>query len=222
MLMRILFLVSLVTFVSLAIFRSLTAIASNGASPNYFQELANNESSLKARAKSGSTSDDQLSEVLWQEGKFTEAEKLVRRQWVETTSNPVAYSDKFVETALRLARIDLDNADYSNAAYCYKALLTYEKGRLSESDWRIARDLNNLGMTSYMDSQAQADFKKRADLLKEALSYYEGAASVYAKSGAEHTPACASLGKVLLANHELALRELERATQRSAGLGYAL
>ena len=85
----------------------------------------------------------------------------------------------FVRNGLNLAGIYQDRGAFKEALQSYEGILQYERSRLGEKDVRVARDYNNLGICTYLESQTIIDASKRQEMCASALEQYKRAESVF-------------------------------------------
>ncbi len=155
---------------------------------NHWLDLAIHESSygdVKAAMVQG-----QLPPALWprarelavlyrEQNKVSEASAIYRALWAVTQS-----PDSFVQNALDLASVYSDMSGFKNAAEIYKQILAFDAKRFSSSDWRIARDYNNLATCYRSLANTTADKATAAKYLQLAKDNIVHANSTGAASGA--------------------------------------
>jgi tetratricopeptide (TPR) repeat protein len=151
----------------------------------------------------------QLAETLWQEGKFPEAEKLLVES--SPTAKPTGYDPTFVDKMLSLAAVSLDNADFARAIEHYELILTYDRKMLGNTSRETARDLNNLGVASYLLGQASEKEAARQGYFAKALDYYSQAEDITRRLGNDQETLWRL--KRIVSNHELANQKRTKANQ---------
>ena len=151
----------------------------------------------------------QLAETLWQENQFGEAKKLESE--VNKEPEPKGYDAEFVENNLTSASLKLDAGDFSEVLKLYQAVLAYDRKTLGDSCRQVARDLNSLGVASYLAGQACEEPDKRNSYFWQACDYYTQAVAITGRQVDD--PEHSFRLERILANRELAIRDLNKANQ---------
>lgn len=200
-----------VILVGLALYKSFQVTGSI-SQHSHWTDLAEKKKCLKsALATSGSAANpllkQKLAEALWQEKNFNEAEQLLSERWLASKSiNQSGYNPDTVQLALQLATLCLDQGAFEKAIHYYNFIRTYDNDKLGTANSLAARDLNNLGIASYLAGKTCQDLPQRQAMFSKAISFFSQAAEIGQRSGA-HDDTRWQLERIL-SNRELVIRDL--------------
>ncbi len=129
----------------------------------------------------------------WEKKEFDQAVILVddvlkKRREMDLNSS---YNEKFVSTLLLYGGILRDVANWDSSEAYYLEIYAYDKKFLEKSDpndLRLARDLNNLGLLTYLRGTSQTDEGARAGFFKQACDYLNQAIKMYQVKLGEGSP----------------------------------
>jgi hypothetical protein len=202
-----------VILVGFALYKSF-AVTGTVTGDDHWKRLTDLEATQRAalttaEESQGSLAGRQLADTLWQEGNFSEAERLYGEG--AKAANPAGYDARFVDKVLKLAAISVDNGDFTDAFHRYELILAYDRKMLGDTSREVARDLNNLGVASYLAAQATKDEKGRKDYFAKACNYYSQAAKITRHLGDDQDTLWRL--KRILSNQELANQDMNKANQ---------
>jgi hypothetical protein len=120
---------------------------------------------------------DELASVCIRLQRYDEAVDIYQKQLAAAWKlGSDKYNPRYIDANIKLAGIFRDRSDWSTAQVCYKSALDLDKKYLPANDLKIARDLNNIGLTHYLqglcqekEADRQGQFQLAIDNLKAAL-----------------------------------------------------
>jgi hypothetical protein len=143
---------------------------------------------------------DHLQRLHW-----ADAEKFYRLLSLESQPTK-ASSSETNENLLRLANFLTTEAKLQDAKAIYMRVLEDDRKRLPKDDLKIARDLNNMGLNSYLIASSEQRGDARTEELRKASDYYKQA--LLSLKSVPKSEKSLQTESVILANHYLALRDL--------------
>jgi len=123
------------------------------------------------------TAGDEMASVYVRQKRYDEAVDIYQKQlaitWPLATN---AYNPRYIDVNLKQAGVFRDKSDMKTALVCYQSALDLDKKYLPGNDLKIARDLNDIGLTHYLkglsldkDAERREEFDKAIQNLKAAL-----------------------------------------------------
>ncbi len=112
------------------------------------------------------TAGDEMASIYVRQKKFDAAVDIYQKQlaatWPLATN---AYNPRYIDVNLKQAGVFRDKNDMKTALICYQSALDLDKKYLPGNDLKIARDLNDIGLTHYLrglslekDEERKAEF----------------------------------------------------------------
>jgi tetratricopeptide (TPR) repeat protein len=213
MLVRVLFLI-LVGFTSYKSFQATSSISPQ----SHWTRLADREANLKKSLGTDRASQDvylkkELSETFWQNKQYGEAEKLLLEvcSSTQTAKSSQSHSD-FLQSSIELAGLYLDEGAFEKSIDIYQSALQYDKGHSGNASAAVARDLTNLGVTSYLAGTASEDGQRRQAYFGKAYNYYAQAGEII--KHLKKSPDNLWRLERILSNQELLVRDLNNKPQQ--------
>jgi tetratricopeptide (TPR) repeat protein len=145
----------------------------------------------------------QYAQVEWQKQNYSEATKVYRALLANAKPDNKRYDEEFAQDERAMANLSRDQNDFVNAKSYFQSAFTYDKNLLPKDDPRLARDLNNLGLQTYIEATSKDDKTEREKLMQESNHYFEEAVNIYAKD-----PKLENALATVLDNQYLVLRDL--------------
>jgi hypothetical protein len=166
---------------------------------------------------------DRLASVLLREQQLQAAADIYQKQLAATWGlAPKAYNPRYITATLKLAGVHRDMNLPKAALTCYQSVLDLDRQYLAKDDAKIARDLNNIGLTHYLAGLGLEADKDRQPEFQLAINNYKQALDINAKRPEGKTARAATLWNLYLAQRDighkseaLACRQEARAIDQS-------
>ncbi len=126
-----------------------------------------------------------IAHILWQQKEFVKAAAIFSDLWGKERVGAEKYSQEFMNDALSLANVYLDEGAFAQAFDCYKKILDYDRDHFSAHDLRIARDLNNLSVAHYLAGSSCTSEKDRRQYFELSRDYCIQAGALYQEHSAK-------------------------------------
>jgi tetratricopeptide (TPR) repeat protein len=143
-----------------------------------------------------------LALVRWQQLLFDDAEKLYT-MLLNENKTASGFNQKQEEAMLHIATLLDVGCKFDQAILAYMEILDYDKKYFPIGDVHIARDYNNLGLSTYLKALSKQKGVERTRLLKQASDFYKQALQIYRR-----LPQAQQAIAVVLCNEQLASRDL--------------
>ena len=145
---------------------------------------------------------DELASVLIRQKRLAEASDIYQKEMAATWRlGADTYNDRWVSANNKAAAVLRDMSAFKAALLCYNSSLDRAKKFLKPDDYRIARELNSIGLIHYMTGLGQQADKDRQPEFKQAVDSYQKALPIALASG-KKTLQAATLWNLYLATRD--------------------
>lgn len=107
--------------------------------------------------------------------KYDRAGSLYRHIWQERGGLNLPYDEKLVAVMVAMAEMNRDMGALDLSASCYQNVYHYDYHRLPQSDPKLIRDLNNLGLIYYLEGKGTKDKTQQMSKFQKAYEHLSAA-----------------------------------------------
>lgn len=163
-------------FLIAAIFRSYIEVSS-GKNATIYSAITNGPSSGSPPVQPGTEADMMKA---WVEGRWKDAAPLMRKLQVESeTRLKNNYDRAAVDNLILTGQFFLEETAYTDALKIFLSVLEADEKHFGSASSEVGRDLNNLGVVSYVSAKCEKDEARRARLFDNSKAYLDRAQKIF-------------------------------------------
>lgn len=106
---------------------------------------------------------------------YDRADLIYRQIWQERSKLNLPYDKTLVSAMVAMAEMDRDMGALDESVSCYQTVYDYDYRRLPQSDAKLIRDLNNLGLIYYLKGKGTADKTERLAIFQKGQEHLSAA-----------------------------------------------